>query len=87
MKRSMLQIGLKSVAVIAALLRVHSASAQLAAVAQPAGDDAPASNNPPGFSVHKEQRPVWDAFEDFERYRDKKAWEKAFGALSKIDEG
>jgi outer membrane protein assembly factor BamB len=41
----------------------------------------------PAFSVHKEQQPVIDAFDDFERYRDKKAWEKAFGALNKIEDG
>jgi outer membrane protein assembly factor BamB len=50
-------------------------------------DNSSETDKAPGFSVHKEQRPVADAFEDFERYRDKKAWEKAFAALGKIDEG
>jgi outer membrane protein assembly factor BamB len=45
------------------------------------------TNQLPGFSIRKEQRPVIDAFEDFERYRDKKAWEKAFTALGKIEDG
>jgi outer membrane protein assembly factor BamB len=48
--------------------------------------DASATDKTPGFSVRKEQRPVVDAFEDFDRYRDKKAWEKAFTALAKIEE-
>ncbi len=51
-------------------------------------NDVPSDTNQAmGFSVHKEQRPVSDAFEDFERYRDKKAWEKAFGAIAKVSEG
>ncbi len=51
------------------------------------GTDAATANKEPGFSLHKEQRPVSDAFEDFERFRDKKAWEKAFAALNKIADG
>ena len=47
--------------------------------------DTPA-NPAVGFSVKKEPQAVVDAFEDFERYRDKKAWEKAFTALAKIDD-
>ncbi len=44
------------------------------------------TNKSPGFSVRKEPQAITDAFEDFERYRDKKAWEKAFAALTKIDD-
>ena len=37
-----------------------------------------------GFSVRKETPAVSEAIEDFERYRDKKAWEKAFAAIAKV---
>jgi outer membrane protein assembly factor BamB len=36
----------------------------------------------PGFSVRKEDQAVLNAFDDFERYRDKSEWEKAFRALT-----
>jgi outer membrane protein assembly factor BamB len=87
MSRSMMQFCLRAVVAVAAMLGASSAMGQFVNVQVAVGDDAPTPNTSPGFSVHKEQRPVWDAFEDFERYRDKKAWEKAFGALAKIDEG
>ena len=51
--------------------------------AQMVDDDGQPVQNQDGFSVHKADRSVTDALEDFERYRDKKAWEKAFGALNK----
>jgi outer membrane protein assembly factor BamB len=37
-----------------------------------------------GFVVRKEAKPTLDALEDFERFRDKRAWEKAFSALDKM---
>ena len=37
-----------------------------------------------GFSVHKDSQAVSESIEDFERYRDKKAWEKAIGAFNKL---
>jgi outer membrane protein assembly factor BamB/tetratricopeptide (TPR) repeat protein len=42
------------------------------------------SNTQNGFSVHKDSQNVSEAMEDFERYRDKKAWEKAIGAFNKL---
>ncbi len=41
------------------------------------------ANQQTGFSVHKEKPAVLEAVEDFERYREKQAWEKAFAALGK----
>jgi len=41
------------------------------------------TNQQMGFSVHKEKPAVMEAVEDFERYREKEAWEKAFAALGK----
>ena len=41
-------------------------------------EDAPAST---GFSIKKEDQKLIEQFDDFERYRDKKAWDKAFKAL------
>lgn len=49
-------------------------------------DDGTQTNKSSQFSVRKEPQPVADAFDDFERYRDKAAWEKAFAALGKIDD-
>lgn len=40
-----------------------------------------------GFSVRKEGPKFNDALEDFERYRDKKAWELAFRSLEQLAEG
>ena len=42
------------------------------------------NGNRQGFTVPLEKESVRNAFEDFERYRDKKAWEKAFAALTVI---
>jgi outer membrane protein assembly factor BamB len=42
------------------------------------------SGTPSGFSVHRDSQNVSEAMEDFERYRDKKAWEKAIGAFNKL---
>ena len=78
----------KHAALLAVFLTFQFRASQT--LAQPvtiAAESAGETDKAPAFSVHKEQRPVSDAFEDFERYRDKKAWEKAFGALGKIDEG
>ena len=41
-------------------------------------EEAPTAN---GFSIKKEDQKLIEQFEDFERYRDKKAWDKAFKAL------
>ena len=41
-------------------------------------EEAPAGN---GFSIKKEDQKLIEQFEDFERYRDKKLWDKAFKAL------
>lgn len=48
-----------------------------------AGGDGEPSSTPAaqGFSVRKADAPVTQALEDFVRYRDKKAWEKAFRVL------
>ena len=37
-----------------------------------------------GFSVHKPPPDVMETLEDFERFRDKQAWEKALAALDKV---
>src|SRR5437588_548918 len=39
-----------------------------------------------GFSVKKEDNKVNDLFADFNRYRDKKAWEVAFRSLGQLGE-
>ncbi len=39
-----------------------------------------------GFSVRKEDSKIVDALEDFQRYRDKKAWEIAFRTISGLAE-
>ena len=43
-----------------------------------------AAGNTQGFLARKQPAPVLEAVEDFERYRDHKAWEKAFAALDKV---
>ncbi len=42
----------------------------------------PAKNK--GFSVKKEDQKLIEQFEDFERFRDKKVWDKAFKALDAV---
>lgn len=42
------------------------------------------ATKPGGFSVKKEDQKIIEQFEDFERYRDKKAWAKAFKALETV---
>ena len=39
-----------------------------------------------GFGLRKQPPPVLETVEDFERYRDHKAWEKAFAALAKVSD-
>ena len=39
-----------------------------------------------GFVTRKQPAAVGEAFEDFERYRDHQAWEKAFAALAKVSD-
>ncbi len=41
-------------------------------------------NSANGFSVRREPAAIKDALEDFERYRDKKAWDKAIDAFEKM---
>jgi outer membrane protein assembly factor BamB len=87
MLRSIAHHWISRSAAVAAALLVRSALGQIAPMPVAPDQDSTDTDKAPGFSVHKEERPVTDAFEDFERYRDKKAWEKAFGALGKIEEG
>ena len=75
-----------AVLALLAMTRLSIAQVAVATVDDSESPDAQ-TNKSPAFSVHKEQQPVIDSFEDFERYRDKKAWEKAFTALGKIEEG
>jgi outer membrane protein assembly factor BamB len=49
----------------------------------PATAQEAVTNQQMGFSVHKEKPAVMEAVEDFERFREKEAWEKAFAALGK----
>ncbi len=72
-----------------ALAFVAGVARSLAQMQMIAEDDTDknATNKTPGFSVKKEQQPVADSIEDFERFRDKKAWEKAFTAIGKIADG
>jgi outer membrane protein assembly factor BamB len=46
--------------------------------------DDDAEQNHSGFVLRKQPAAVTEAIEDFERYRDHKAWEKAFAALAKV---
>src|SRR5258706_5077002 len=48
-----------------------------------ANDNADQTKNT-GFSIKKEDQKIIEQFEDFERYRDKKAWEKAFKSLDGV---
>jgi outer membrane protein assembly factor BamB len=48
-----------------------------------AGDSEDATKTN-GFSVKKEDQKVLEQFDDFERFRDKKAWDRAFKALDTI---
>jgi hypothetical protein len=50
-------------------------------------DDSNPQKKSTGFSLRKEDIKVIDALKDFERYRDKKAWELAFRAISGVAEG
>ena len=47
-------------------------------------DDTEQSNQPTGFTLAKPPPTVGENLDDFERYRDKKAWTKAFAALEKV---
>ena len=49
-------------------------------------DDEEQTNQPGGFSLKKEDRKVIDALSDFDRYRDKKAWDMAFRSLTTLTE-
>src|SRR5690242_19583786 len=52
----------------------------------PVGMDSDEEQQKPtgGFSVKKEDQKVIEQLEDFDRYRDKKAWDRAFKALSGV---
>src|SRR5678815_977780 len=62
----------------------HVARAQIAVMDT---DDSNPQKKSTGFSLRKEDIKVIDALKDFERYRDKKAWELAFRAISGVAEG
>ena len=47
-------------------------------------DDQPEQHNTNGFSVHKEDQKTIEQFEDFQRYSDKKAWDRAFKSLGTV---
>lgn len=53
---------------------------------QQAGDDETQTNQPGGFQLKKEDRKIIDALSDFERYRDKKAWDLAFRSINTLTE-
>jgi outer membrane protein assembly factor BamB len=78
-----------SLAFVAAIIALAAARVSIGQVIanQVDSDSSAPTDKSPAFSVHKEQRPILDAFEDFERYRDKNSWEKAFTALGKIEDG
>jgi outer membrane protein assembly factor BamB len=65
-------------AAIAAGLASSTATAQIVVTSGETTDQ------PNAFVVRKESKLTLDALEDFERFRDKRAWEKAFGALEKV---
>ena len=52
----------------------------------PNDPNAPNANLQKGFSVRKEDPRVIDAFEDFRRHSEKKAWELAFRAITSVAE-
>ena len=68
----------------AAVLGSASASPGQRGVVAVNGDENKDANT--GFMVRKQPAAVTDAIDDFERYRDHKAWEKAFAALAKVGE-
>ncbi len=53
---------------------------------QQGGDDETQTNQPGGFQLKKEDRKIIDALSDFERYRDKKAWDLAFRSITTLTE-
>ena len=61
-------------------MQIMQVGVNATAVEIPPGDteETPTAN---GFSIKKEDQKLIEQFEDFERYRDKKAWDKAFKAL------
>jgi outer membrane protein assembly factor BamB len=72
-----------------AVLRAPVAMAQVMVAAPVAVDDGAAAeedtqNAAKGFSVKKEEQKVIEQLEDFDRYRDKKAWDRAFKALDGV---
>jgi outer membrane protein assembly factor BamB len=76
------------VPLVAALFAAHVAvghwgRAQIA-VAVSATDREDPTNKLPGFSVRRENQQVTEAVEDFERFRSKEMWDKAFAALNKV---
>src|ERR1051325_2657382 len=70
----------------AVLLCAGVARGQIMAVADNSDESNPQKKTT-GFSLRKEDIKVIDALKDFERYRDKKAWELAFRAISGVAEG
>lgn len=84
MRRSLAHLWLALLALIAVAAGPRAAMGQMVAMATSSVDSQ--TDKLSGFSVRREQRSVSDALEDFERYRDKKAWEKAFAAMGKIED-
>lgn len=77
--------GRVAVVALAALGGARAAVAQPMAVVEDVSLEQP--QEPPkntGFSVKKEDQKLIEQFEDFERYRDKKAWDRAFKALDGV---
>ncbi len=70
--------------VVAMNLLAPRASAQV--MAQMAMGDEEQTNQPGGFQLKKEDRKIIDALTDFERYRDKKAWDLAFRSITTLTE-
>jgi outer membrane protein assembly factor BamB len=49
-------------------------------------EESDQTNQPGGFQLKKEDRKIIDALTDFERYRDKKAWDLAFRSINTLTE-
>lgn len=78
LKRSLLAV----LAALIALLAVNNPSARAQQLVAQGEEEDP--NAPKGFSLKKEQSAVTNALEDFDRYVEKKEWEKAFRAVTTV---
>jgi outer membrane protein assembly factor BamB len=69
------------------LCAARPAAAQVAVqMAVPDADEQQQPQKNTGFSIKKEDQKVIEQIEDFERYRDKKAWDRAFKSLSAVED-